>query len=327
MPGAVKGLSLGWAWVRSWAGPGQRKKYVGEGVNFPAELPRPRLGPCPLKSQRCCCLSREGVLKPLLPLRRAQWSSRLAVESCSSLDETGTLNNSRLEMFQNPPGFPVSRYHDITRDASGYPSSTSKHPTSHHTRFTLHASRRPWVGANAGLGFENVQTKSILGENQEASPAEHKPPARRRPFSGEKRHSPAEKPFAAASHTPAKNHSMLKVKSSPAEKQLKQEAEPGSGSRGKHDTQRKLSPGRRDQPDPGAPAPTNSRLEQAAPRKGPLSSGHCSTGSSSADKEAVLAKCPDGQTTKSHIPAESETLAPEQSRLCTRSPPVCPRVD
>ena len=115
MPGAVKGLSLGWAWVRSWPGPGQRKKYVGEGVNFPAELPRPRLGPCPLKSKRCCCVSREaqeGVLKPLLPLRRAQWSSRLPVESCSSLDETGTLNDSRLEMFQNPPGLPASRYRE-----------------------------------------------------------------------------------------------------------------------------------------------------------------------------------------------------------------------
>ena len=156
----------------------------GRGSTFQRSCPAPASAPA---SQRCCCVSREGVLKPLLPLRRAQWSSRLAVESCSSLDETGTLNNSRLEMFQNPPGFPVSRYHDITRDASGYPSSTSKHPTSHHTRFTLHTSRRPWVGANAGLGFENVQTKSILGENQRGIPRRTQTPRPEAPLFGEKK--------------------------------------------------------------------------------------------------------------------------------------------
>ena len=173
-------------------------------------------------------------------------------------------------MFQNPPGFPVTRYHDITGDASGW-ISLFHIQTPNLTPYNVYSSRieRPWVGANAGLGFENVQTTSILGENQEASPAaEHKPPARRRPFSGKKDTRLLKSHSPAASHTPAKNHSLLKVKSSPAEKQLKQEAEPGSGSRGEHDTQRKLSPGRRDQPDPGAPAPTNSRFRASSTEGG-----------------------------------------------------------
>ena len=158
----------------------------GRGSTFQRSCPAPASAPA---SQRCCCVSREGVLKPLLPLRRAQWSSRLAVESCSSLDETGTLNNSRLEMFQNPPGFPVSRYHDITISRGTLPDIPLPHPnTQPHTTQGLLFTHRgdlgwaPMPGLDLKMSRQNLSWARI----KRHPPPNTNPPPGGAPFRGKK---------------------------------------------------------------------------------------------------------------------------------------------
>lgn len=176
---------LGWAWVGEelCGGGGQRPGQL------PAVLPRPRLGPC---LPACCSAAvlqggRAETPAPLAPgpVEQSRPNHATAAWGPRTGPALGAIPGSRCSRTRR-----VFRYHS-TISRVKLPDIPIPRPTPNLTPHNVWFPRiacieETWVGANAGLGFENVQAKSILGENQEASPAEHKPPARRRPFSKQK---------------------------------------------------------------------------------------------------------------------------------------------